>query len=161
MSYSGAAANRPALTKKAVHILDRCAEPHRLSRFCGREFELAGDGCKTQEDSVTDRGLVQIWNRLPPALMPPSHILPHALQTPVMKKLTGKRIVLASASPRRKDILSVFVLGLSSVIVKSTDSDVSRDLRPTSFLLHSRRIYRSAHSRTSTSIRSRRPPTRR
>jgi hypothetical protein len=37
------------------------------------------------------------------------HILPHALKTPAIKKLSGKRIVLASASPRRKEILERFV----------------------------------------------------
>ncbi|KAJ7044099.1 inosine triphosphate pyrophosphatase-like protein [Mycena alexandri] len=50
--------------------------------------------------------------------MSSSHILPHALQTPAIKKLTGKRIILASASPRRKDILSVF--GLAPEIIPST-----------------------------------------
>jgi hypothetical protein len=37
------------------------------------------------------------------------HILPYALQTPAIKKLKGKRIVLASNSPRRKEILRTFV----------------------------------------------------
>ncbi|KAJ7082741.1 hypothetical protein B0H15DRAFT_852600, partial [Mycena belliarum] len=46
--------------------------------------------------------------------MPSSNVLPHALQTPAIKKLTGKRVVLASASPRRKAILSVCVPHLSS-----------------------------------------------
>jgi septum formation protein len=41
--------------------------------------------------------------------MSSKHVLSHALQTLGIKKLSGKRIVLASASPRRKDILSVFV----------------------------------------------------
>ncbi|KAJ7680029.1 inosine triphosphate pyrophosphatase-like protein [Mycena rosella] len=51
-------------------------------------------------------------------MSPTSNVLPHALQTPAMKKLSGKRIVLASASPRRKDILSVF--GLVPEIIPST-----------------------------------------
>ncbi|KXN88310.1 N-acetylserotonin O-methyltransferase-like protein [Leucoagaricus sp. SymC.cos] len=46
------------------------------------------------------------------------HILPHALQIPAIKKLSGKRIVLASNSPRRKDILRTF--GLAPDIVPST-----------------------------------------
>ncbi|KAJ7069065.1 Maf/Ham1 [Mycena belliarum] len=50
--------------------------------------------------------------------MPSSNVLPHALQTLAIKKLTGKRVVLASASPRRKAILSVF--GLEPEIVPST-----------------------------------------
>jgi len=43
--------------------------------------------------------------------MAPKHnsLLPHALQTPSMKRLSGKRIVLASNSPRRKEILNTFV----------------------------------------------------
>ncbi|KAJ7675849.1 inosine triphosphate pyrophosphatase-like protein [Mycena polygramma] len=54
----------------------------------------------------------------------PNHVLPQALQTPGIKKLAGKRIVLASASPRRKDILSVF--GIAPDIVPSTfEEDLS------------------------------------
>jgi len=44
-------------------------------------------------------------------------VLPHALQTPSIKKLTGKRVVLASGSPRRKEILSTF--GITPEIVPS------------------------------------------
>ncbi|KAJ7651306.1 inosine triphosphate pyrophosphatase-like protein [Roridomyces roridus] len=58
--------------------------------------------------------------------MSSSCVLPHALKTPAIKKLTGKRIILASASPRRKDILSVH--GLAPEIVPSTfeeDLDVN------------------------------------
>ncbi|KAJ7250889.1 inosine triphosphate pyrophosphatase-like protein [Mycena haematopus] len=45
-------------------------------------------------------------------------LLPHALQTPGIKKLAGKRVILASASPRRKDILTVF--GIAPEIIPST-----------------------------------------
>lgn len=38
-----------------------------------------------------------------------SAILPSALRLPVFEKLKGRRIVLASASPRRKDILETAV----------------------------------------------------
>ncbi|KAF7299030.1 Maf/Ham1-domain-containing protein [Mycena indigotica] len=50
--------------------------------------------------------------------MAPQNLLPHALQTPAIKKLAGKRIVLASASPRRKDILETH--GLAPDIIPST-----------------------------------------
>ncbi|KAF9444612.1 Maf/Ham1 [Macrolepiota fuliginosa MF-IS2] len=46
------------------------------------------------------------------------HVLPHALQIPAIKKLKGKRIILASNSPRRNDILRTF--GLAPDIVSST-----------------------------------------
>ncbi|KIK05911.1 hypothetical protein K443DRAFT_90333 [Laccaria amethystina LaAM-08-1] len=46
------------------------------------------------------------------------HILPHALAVPAIKKLAGKRIVLASNSPRRREILRTF--GLEPDIVPST-----------------------------------------
>jgi len=45
-------------------------------------------------------------------------ILSHALQTPSMKKLFGKRLILASQSPRRNEILNTF--GLAPEIVPST-----------------------------------------
>jgi len=45
-------------------------------------------------------------------------VLKHALQTPSIKKLVGKRVILASASPRRQEILRTF--GLEPEIVPST-----------------------------------------
>ncbi|KAJ7069806.1 inosine triphosphate pyrophosphatase-like protein [Mycena amicta] len=50
-------------------------------------------------------------------MAPLPQVLPHALATPTIKKLVGKRIVLASASPRRKDILKTY--GLAPDIVPS------------------------------------------
>ncbi|PAV16490.1 Maf Ham1 [Pyrrhoderma noxium] len=52
--------------------------------------------------------------------MAPKHqaVLPHALKVPGLVKLSGKRVVLASASPRRKEILATF--GLEPEIVPST-----------------------------------------
>ncbi|KAG1736295.1 Maf Ham1 [Suillus lakei] len=52
--------------------------------------------------------------------MAPQHnaVLPTALKTPTIQKLTNKRIILASASPRRKEILKT--LGLAPEIVPST-----------------------------------------
>ena len=46
-------------------------------------------------------------------------VLPHALKIPALEKLVGKRVVLASNSPRRKDILRTFVGLLGSVWVRS------------------------------------------
>lgn len=50
----------------------------------------------------------------------PTHncVLPHALRVPSLEKLVGKRVVLASNSPRRKEILRT--LGLEPEIVPST-----------------------------------------
>ncbi|BGP41484.1 hypothetical protein JCM10449v2_005471 [Rhodotorula kratochvilovae] len=45
-------------------------------------------------------------------------VLPHALRLPVFDKLKGKHIVLASASPRRSEILRT--LGLAPRVVPST-----------------------------------------
>ncbi|GLB44725.1 putative maf-like protein [Lyophyllum shimeji] len=56
------------------------------------------------------------------------HILSHALELPVIKKLAGKRIVLASNSPRRQEILRTF--GLAPDIVPSVFEE---DLSPSSF----------------------------
>ncbi|KAG2341170.1 Maf Ham1 [Suillus weaverae] len=52
--------------------------------------------------------------------MAPQHnaVLSTALKTPAIQKLTNKRVVLASASPRRKEILQT--LGLAPEVVPST-----------------------------------------
>ncbi|KAG2064971.1 Maf Ham1 [Suillus decipiens] len=52
--------------------------------------------------------------------MAPQHnaVLPTALKTPAIQKLTNKRVILASASPRRKEILQT--LGLAPEVVPST-----------------------------------------
>ncbi|KAJ3728861.1 inosine triphosphate pyrophosphatase-like protein [Lentinula raphanica] len=56
------------------------------------------------------------------------HILSHALPVPAIKKLAGKRMVLASNSPRRRDILKT--IGLAPDIIPSTFEE---DLSPSSF----------------------------
>lgn len=69
-------------------------------------------------------------------IMPSSNVLPHALQTPAIKKLTGKRIILASASPRRKDILSVFVLRSVASFSTSTNGcfqGIAPEIIPSTF----------------------------
>jgi septum formation protein len=49
---------------------------------------------------------------------PPNIVSPNALAIPAFKKLTNKRVVLASKSPRRKEIFKTF--GLDPEIVPST-----------------------------------------
>ncbi|KJA25077.1 hypothetical protein HYPSUDRAFT_65027 [Hypholoma sublateritium FD-334 SS-4] len=59
------------------------------------------------------------------------HILPHALRVPAVEKLKDKRIVLASNSPRRKEILRTF--GFAPDVVPSTfeeDLDISEFAEP-------------------------------
>ncbi|PPR04813.1 hypothetical protein CVT24_007073 [Panaeolus cyanescens] len=58
----------------------------------------------------------------------PEHVLPHALKTPAMKKLKGKRVILASNSPRRKEILRTF--GLAPEIIPSSFEE---NLAPSQF----------------------------
>lgn len=48
----------------------------------------------------------------------PSPVLAHALRLPIFDALQHKRVILASASPRRKDILEV--AGLRPEVVPST-----------------------------------------
>ncbi|KAJ2934073.1 hypothetical protein H1R20_g3025, partial [Candolleomyces eurysporus] len=60
--------------------------------------------------------------------MAPRNILPNALKTPVLEKLKNRRIVLASASPRRKEILRT--IGIDPDIVPSKFEE---DLSPGSF----------------------------
>ncbi|WVQ83550.1 septum formation protein Maf [Cryptococcus sp. DSM 104549] len=48
----------------------------------------------------------------------PSPVGPNALNLPIFRKLAGRRVVLASASPRRKDVLAV--MGFHPEIVPST-----------------------------------------
>ncbi|KAI0288951.1 Maf/Ham1 [Russula brevipes] len=59
---------------------------------------------------------------------PPPAVLPHALRVPGINKLAGKRVILASGSPRRKEILQIF--GLAPEIVSS---QFAEDLSPSSF----------------------------
>ncbi|KAH0832890.1 Maf Ham1 [Lanmaoa asiatica] len=59
-----------------------------------------------------------IFATLADAMTSHNAVLPNALNTPGIKKLRNKRVVLASASPRRSEILRT--LGLTPEIVPST-----------------------------------------
>lgn len=63
------------------------------------------------------------------------NILPHALKTPVLEKLKDKRIVLASASPRRRDILRAIVRTCTPQFVWEVANSLPHCL-PLSPLLH-------------------------
>lgn len=65
--------------------------------------------------------------------MAPSHncVLPHALNLPSTRKLAGKRVVLASASPRRKEILQTIVRRrVSHSLIAAAESSVAQGLAP-------------------------------
>jgi hypothetical protein len=50
------------------------------------------------------------------SLTRPSPVLAHALPLPIFKLLKDRRVILASSSPRRKDILEVAVRFLSPTL---------------------------------------------
>ena len=56
--------------------------------------------------------------RLPNMPDRPSVVLPHALKLPIFNMLQHRRVILASQSPRRKDVLRK--MGLAPEIVPST-----------------------------------------
>jgi len=53
-----------------------------------------------------------------PLLSKPSPVLKHALGIPAFQNLASKRVILASASPRRKELLEI--VGFRPEIVSST-----------------------------------------
>ena len=74
-------------------------------------------------------------------------VLKHALQTPSIKKLVGKRVILASASPRRREILRTFVRNPPSSIDPCTQKKIVRVWNQRSSRLHSKRTFLWARSR--------------
>ena len=86
------------------------------------------------------------------------HILPHALQTPAIKKLEGKRIVLASSSPRRTEILKTFVRAFLFPFrypitpYSAAARSGFRVWHQISYPQHSKRVFRPALSRIYTNI---------
>jgi hypothetical protein len=64
------------------------------------------------KQGVADGYKVQANSILTPDLQMTSHnaITPSALRLPGITKLSKKRVILASNSPRRRDILKTFVL---------------------------------------------------
>lgn len=100
------------------------------------------------------------------------HVSAHALSIPAFNKLAGKRIVLASASPRRKEILKTFVRSYPSILAQPNFRLASqhlyfcfycdcclrserykfRDSNRKLFLRRLKRIYLEVSSITSTNI---------
>ena len=91
----------PLLTKEGLYIGYRCSKPHwpleyinwRVTKTAKSEILAKTSNCKQKASLI-------LMSR---------HILDHALRTPAFQKLKDKRIVLASNSPRRKEILCTFV----------------------------------------------------
>ena len=66
---------------------------------------------------------------------PPAAVLPHALHIPGINKLAGKRVVLASGSPRRREILQIFVCLIGPLgITRQFNCGSCRDSLPKSYL---------------------------
>lgn len=58
------------------------------------------------------------------AVKRPSPVLPNAMPWPIFEKLKDKRVVLASSSPRRKDILENVVSDEHDVVADNRGSDL-------------------------------------
>jgi len=90
----------------------------------------------------------------------PECLQSHALNVPWVQTLKGKRVVLASASPRRREILAIFVRPLTSLQYIHPSHSSERDWTQTSSPQPSRKISVCRSLRTFTNIQSPPPPTR-
>ncbi|CAG8982316.1 hypothetical protein HYALB_00005317 [Hymenoscyphus albidus] len=82
--------------------------------------------------AAAEHGALPARNGPPPAGKAPFR--PFLLDLPVLNQLRGKRVILASASPRRKQILAP--LGLNMEITPSTKpEDLSKDLDPLEYVM--------------------------
>src|SRR5260370_41658108 len=82
-------------------MLDPCAQPHRISASERRPGLLTSRSGSRPKISSQQPAPIQMSKH--------QNVLPHALAIPALNKLSGKRIVLASASPRRREIVKIFV----------------------------------------------------
>jgi len=67
----------------------------------------------TYEAAAIQHGALPLRNGAPPSGSKPIPRGPFPLDIPVLNQLRGKRIILASASPRRKQILSTVLFSIS------------------------------------------------
>jgi septum formation protein len=83
-------------------------------------------------------------------------VLPHALHIPGINKLAGKRVILASGSPRRKEILQIFVRSwvLESLSFRKITCGLRRDSPPKSYPPSLPKISTPHHSNIFTSTPS-------
>lgn len=89
----------------AIPFLNLCVTLRRTasSRFC-HDPKTPTQGIDTHNET-----------------MAPSQVLPHAMDLPIFRFLKDKRVVLASASPRRKELLETSVSSPVSISSKQTD----------------------------------------
>lgn len=67
--------------------------------------------CHVENEQLSE--LVSIAYNMAVAVARPSPVVPGGLKLPIFERLKDKRVVLASSSPRRKDILENVVSGES------------------------------------------------
>jgi hypothetical protein len=97
--------SRPLINAERGLVLGLCS---RQTHWAGRCPQWSDSGpvavdFREGESSFWRHYDFDMTSRHPPA------VLPHALHIPGINKLAGKRVILASNSPRRKEILQVFV----------------------------------------------------
>jgi septum formation protein len=71
----------------------------------------------------------------PPAQSGPRLRAPLPLDLPALRALRGRRVVLASASPRRKQLLAQIGLGQVDVVPSTFAEDLSKTLSPFEYVL--------------------------
>lgn len=90
------------------YVLHCCFKPHFLSSLeyiSYRNFGVFPGGVQTTEWRSTRRTINLASTTMPPV----NAVQPTALKLPGITKLKNKRVVLASNSPRRREILKSFV----------------------------------------------------